>query len=91
MDFRKLRRGVSAFLIGFLLLFALSAGLHHHADNLPHGDCSVCAASAHSPVVSGHAADAPVYRGAVFFGIFQHDLFLPFVARALSGIRAPPL
>ncbi|MBI5826625.1 MAG: hypothetical protein HZB22_02680 [Deltaproteobacteria bacterium] len=88
---RDIRKGVPFFLIGLLLFSAIAAGFHHHADNLPHDDCPVCVASARTPVVSATAGNAPFYGGAVFFETFQHDLFLPFVARALSGTRAPPL
>ncbi len=81
---------LSFLLTGLLLFSALTIGSHHHSDNAPHDDCSICIASAHSPAVSSSAGNLSAYTIAVFLEVSEKIFYLPIRAEIIYGSRAPP-
>lgn len=81
---------LSFLLTGLLLISALETGSHHHSDNAPHDDCSICIASAHSPAVSSSVGNLSAYTIAVFLDVSEKIFYLPVRAGIIYGSRAPP-
>ena len=90
MNLTRLKIRLSFLLTGLLLFSALTIGSHHHSDNAPHDDCSICIASAHSPAVSSSAGNLSAYTIAVFLEVYEKTFYLPIRAEIIYGSRAPP-
>ena len=90
MNLTRLKIRLSFLLTGLLLFSALTIGSHHHSDNAPHDDCSICIASAHSPAVSSSAGNLSTYTITAFLEVSEKTFYLPIRAEIIYGSRAPP-
>ncbi len=83
-------RRLSVLIAGLMLFAVMITGFHHHEDNLPHADCSICVASDHSPALTHGVELIKLYKKVTYLDVAEEMYNLPLGEGSFAPVRAPP-